>query len=267
MLARRALANPISPAAYRLPPRFERIKPYTYHLMLLALMPVAFFLDMHTRSIGQQNLLGAAAWLLLIGSTRFSPPHERRQVWIMVGVATCVEVWGSLIWGVYRYHFGNLPMFVPPGHGLVYLFALRAVRTPLMQRHARLAVHAAIGLATIWMVFGLTLEPLLLHRMDVLGAMWWPLFIWFMRKSSAPVYAAAFFVTSILELWGTNLGNWAWQAAAPISHIPDGNPPSVISAGYCLMDYTSLTIAAMLPPAGFLARRFLRSAKPAESAP
>jgi hypothetical protein len=68
-----------------------------------------------------------------------------------------------------------------------------------------------------------------------------------MRKPSAPVYAAAFFVTSYLELWGTHFGNWAWQVFAPVSHIPSGNPPSVISAGYCLMDFMSIWAATSLP--------------------
>jgi hypothetical protein len=167
-------------------------------------------------------------------------------------------VWSSVIWGVYRYRFGNLPLFVPPGHGLVYLFALRSARTPFVTRHGRLVTRAAIVLATGWAVFGLTLEPYVFGRLDVLGAMWWPIFVWFMRKPSAPVYACAFIVTSILELWGTSLGVWAWQASAPISHIPDGNPPSVISAGYCLMDFWSISIAAALPPAGFLVGRLTR---------
>jgi hypothetical protein len=234
------------------------LRPYTYHLLLAVLIPVAFILDSKTKTVVQQDVLGACAWLILIAATRFSPRTERRQVWIMVGIATCVEVWSSIIWGVYRYRFGNLPMFVPPGHGLVYLFALRSMRTPLLIRHPRFVSRAAIAAATAWAIFGLTAEPLFFHRLDLLGAMWWPVFIWFMRKPSAPIYAAAFFVTSYLELWGTNIGTWAWQVSAPISHIPDGNPPSVISAGYCLMDFWSLSIAAALPPAGFVVQRLLR---------
>jgi hypothetical protein len=241
-----------------LPARLRPLAPYTYHIFLLGLIPLAFWLDTLTTSVAQQDVLGACAWIILFACTRFSSPAERRQVWIMVGVATCVEVWSSIIWGIYRYRFGNLPMFVPPGHGLVYLFALRAVRTPLVARHRAAAVRFAVGAASVWALFGLTIEPLVFHRLDVLGAMWWPLFIWFMRKPSAPIYASAFFVTSILELIGTNFHTWMWQVSAPISHIPTGNPPSVISAGYCLMDWTSLTIAAALPPAGFLLHRLLR---------
>jgi hypothetical protein len=246
------------PVNLPLPRWLERFTPYTYHVFLLVLIPLAFFLDQHVGSIGKQNILGLCAWLILFACTRFSPPSERRQVWIMVGIATGVEIWSSIIWGVYRYRFGNLPMFVPPGHGLVYLFALRAARTPLVVAYRRIVVHLGLIVATAWAFFGLTLEPLFLHRLDILGAMWWPLFVWFMRKPSAPIYACAFFVTSILEIVGTNFGVWAWQVSAPISHIPTGNPPSVISAGYSLMDYGSLTLAAMLPPAGFLMNRLLR---------
>lgn len=241
-------------SAYRPPALLAPLRLYAYNLFLLALIPIAFYLDMRTSSVLQQDVLGVCAWGLLIACTRFSPRVERRQVWIMVGVATGVEIWSSLIWGIYRYRFGNLPLFVPPGHGLVYLFALRAARTPLVLRFPRLAVRSAVTGAIVWAIFGLTLEPLLFHRLDLLGALWLPLFLWFMRKPSAPIYACAFLATSILELIGTHSGNWAWQVSAPISHIPTGNPPSVISAGYCLMDFWSLSLAAMLPPVGFVGR-------------
>ena len=233
---------------------WRRFSPYSYNFFLLALIPFALGADVRTSSIGQQDLLGAGAWAILWAVTRFSPPTERRQVWIMVCVSTCVEVWSSVVWGIYRYRFHNVPMFVPPGHGLVYLFALRAARTPFILRHGNAAKSAALVVATGWMLFGLTLEPLLLHRLDLTGALFWPLFIWFMRKPSAPIYAAAFFVTSYLELFGTNFGNWTWQVFAPISHIPSGNPPSVISAGYCIMDFTSIAIAARLGARPVLSR-------------
>jgi hypothetical protein len=233
-----------------LPSPFARLSPYKYHIFLLVLIPTAFILDIHAQSILQQDVLGVGAWIILAACTRFSTPTERRQVWIMVGIATCVEIWSSIIWGIYRYRLGNLPWFVPPGHGLVYLFALRAARTPIMIRHGKTAIRMAMVCATGWALGGITLEPLLMGRLDLLGAIWWPVFVWFMRKPSAPVFAAAFFVTSYLELWGTHIGTWAWQVYAPVSNIPTGNPPSVISAGYCLMDFLSITVATALPATG-----------------
>lgn len=228
------------------------VRPYWYQVMLLAVIPIAFWLDARTNSIAQQNVLGGCAWVLLLFSMRFSAPAERRQVWVMVGVASAVEVWSSIVWGIYRYRFGNVPMFVPPGHGLVYLWALRAARTPFLLKYPREAKWFGLIGATLWAIFGLTLEPLFFGRLDLTGAMFWPLFVWFMRKPSAPIYAAAFFITSVLELVGTNFGTWRWQILAPVSHIPTGNPPSVISAGYCIMDYTSLRVAAMMPAGGLL---------------
>jgi hypothetical protein len=32
------------------------------------------------------------------------------------------------------------------------------------------------------------------------------------------------------------LGNWQWLPIAPWTHIPSGNPPSVIAGGYCVID-------------------------------
>jgi hypothetical protein len=223
------------------------LRPYVYHLFILCLIPTALFLDVHTQNVMQQDILGVGAFLILLVSTRFSSKQERRQVWIMVGVATCIEVWSSIVWGIYRYRFGNVPLFVPWGHGLIYLFALRAARTPLMLNHAVAAKRLALTAATMWALAGLTLEPVFLHRLDLTGALFWPIFVWFMRKPSAPIFAAAFFVTSVLEIFGTSFGNWTWQVYAPISHLPTGNPPSVVSGGYCLMDFISIQIAVSLP--------------------
>jgi len=236
------------------------LRPYTFQIFLFVLIPVAFFLDIHTQNVLQQDILGLCCWLILFTSTRFSTPHERRQVWCMVAVATCIEIWSSMIWGVYRYRFGDVPLWVPPGHGLVYLFALRAARTPFLRRHGRQFSRVALGAATAWALAGMTVEPLVWHRLDLLGALWWPLFAWFMRKPSAPVYAAAFVATSYLELWGTHIGNWAWQTYAPITHIASGNPPSVIAAGYCLMDFTAIWIASSLPSGPLWRRLRLRPA-------
>jgi len=242
----------------QLPQRFGAVRPYAYNIFLLGLIPVALVLDVHTQNLWEQDVLGFLALCVLVFCTRFSSPTERRQVWIMVGVATCVELWSSVVWGIYRYRFGNLPLFVPWGHGLVYLFALCSARTPFMLRHGKLVSKLALGAATAWMAYGLTIEPLVLGRLDVTGAAFFPIFVWFMRKPRAPIDAAAVFVTSYRELIGTNLGNWTWQLYAPVSHIPTGNPPSVIAAGYCIMDFTSLALSARLGAPGVLERTLAR---------
>ncbi len=68
-----------------------------------------------------QLLLGAAAWIALALALCGVPPLQRAQALVVVVVASCAEVVGSIIWGVYTYRLENLPSFVPPCHGLVYL--------------------------------------------------------------------------------------------------------------------------------------------------
>src|SRR5207247_1499324 len=107
-------------------------------------------------------------------------------------------------------------LYVPPGHGLVYLFGLTAARTPLFTRHRQAVTRVALGLATAWAVSGLTWLPALTSRVDLLGALCLPLFAWFvLRSPRAGVFAGIFFCTSLLEIFGTSFGNWRWAATAP----------------------------------------------------
>src|SRR5207302_3610361 len=46
------------------PPWLRRFTPYTYQIFLLGLIPLAFYLDIHTQSIAQQNILGVCAWII-----------------------------------------------------------------------------------------------------------------------------------------------------------------------------------------------------------
>ena len=234
----------------------QRLRPYRYQLFLLAYTPLGLFADAHTTSVLQQYALGVLTFAVLYSVLRFSPPEQRRQVWLAVAIATCGELYFSLGVGLYRYRYDNVPLYVPAGHGLVYLFALTAARTPLMLARRRLLVGLALGLATTWALLGLTLLPLLTGRVDMTGALLWPLFAYFaLRSRQAPVYAAAFLMTSVLELFGTGFGNWTWQAVAPISHLHQGNPPSVIAGAYCLLDAAVLRLAPRLPSLGAIRAR------------
>jgi hypothetical protein len=214
------------------------------------------YADTHIQTLTQQHALGLITFAFLFVATRFSPPTERRQVWLMVAIATCVELFLSQVWGLYQYRWGNVPLFVPPGHGLLYLFALRATRTPLMIDRGRSVKHLALACATPWAVGGLTAAPLFLGRVDVFGAVFLPIFVVLMRSPRALVYAASFFIAVELELVGTGLGNWAWAAAAPVIHLPAGNPPSVIAGGYCVLDAVVSKAASFLP-AGLLFSRWV----------
>jgi hypothetical protein len=236
------------------------LRPYTFHITLALYWPILLYADTQAQTLTQQHALGLLTFAFLFVATRFSPRNERRQVWLMVGIATGVELFLSLVWGLYQYRWGNVPLFVPPGHGLLYLFALSAARTPLMVDHGRALKRVALTCATLWAVGGLTVAPLFFGGLDAFGAIFWPIFVMLLRRPRALVYAASFFIAVELELVGTGFGNWTWAAAAPVIHLPAGNPPSVIAGGYCILDAV-VTKAASLLPAGLLFSRCLSRLK------
>ena len=104
-----------------------------------------------------QLLLGVATWALLAAILVRLPPVRRAQVVGVVLFATVGELTGSILWGVYTYRLHNLPLFIPPAHGLVYLTALSLAAA--LRGHTRLLVATAAAVALGWGVLGLTVLP------------------------------------------------------------------------------------------------------------
>src|SRR5215467_14424914 len=84
-----------------------------------------------------QLWLGAATWAVLLAAIWRLPMERRVQTLLVVAVATCMEVVGSILWGVYTYRLHNLPLFVPPGHGLVYLAGISLSQTAFVRDRTR----------------------------------------------------------------------------------------------------------------------------------
>lgn len=191
----------------------------------------------------QQLLLSLSAWVFFAVALALQSPAVRVQVITLVCVATVLEIIGSIVWGAYRYRLGNLPLFVPAGHGLFYLAALRTASLPLLQRHAKRIVVAVTAAATLYMLWGLVRPPL----PDLLGFVTWAIFIRFIVRGRFPLlYAVSFVLTMALELYGTGWGIWRWSPVLPGLLLPAGNPPTGIGAGYAAMDGLTRRIVGRL---------------------
>jgi hypothetical protein len=191
-------------------------------------------------SLPWQYLLGALCWVMLWLALRSATRAERIQTLVVIAVATCFEIIGSIIWGAYIYRHHNLPMFVPPGHGMVYLFGLRLSQTAWVRAHARLWVRIAATGLVAWGLIGLTLLP----RADVGGAVGVLVLLAFLlRGRNATVYASVFAFVAFLEIYGVSMGTWAWQAHIPGTPVPTGNPPSGIAAGYVFFDIAAIALS------------------------
>ena len=234
----------------------ERVRPYWLHIYLLVYTALLLYLDGQWRGFWPQCGLGLLTFLVLWLCTKRLEASQRRQVWLCVIVATGFEILGSIIIGVYRYRLHNVPLYVPPGHGLVFFFGITAGATPVFQRYGRRAAMVVLGLCTAWALAGLTLLPVWTHRVDVQGALCLPIFAWFLLRSPRyAMFAAIFIATTDLEIVGTLAGDWFWMPVAPLNHLPSGNPPSAIAGGYCVIDSSvALIILGLSRIAAF--RRF-----------
>ena len=205
---------------------------------------LAVLLALDTRAgIWEQRTLGLVTWAVLLAALRPLSALARAQALGVVAFATVGEVTGSLVWGVYHYRLHNLPLFIPPAHGLVYLSGVALAGIVRVRPLVAAAAAGALG----WGIAGLTVLP----RLDAAGAVGVPLlcaFLW--RSRNRATYAGVFLVVGALELYGTSIGTWRWAARLPGLGIPDGNPPSGAASGYVWFDVMALLVAPWLVVAG-----------------
>lgn len=211
-------------------------RPQWFLPFMVAFTGIGLMIDQHGHA--WQRTLSLAVWLVLALALAAAPALERVQVIVVVIVATTAELLASGWWGAYEYRLENLPLFVPPGHGLVYLVGLRTAEWLWAQRHQRSLVASAIAVSLGWALLGLSGW---LGRIDVAGAIAVAFLVVFLLRGRAPLlYAGVFFFVMFLEIWGTSWGTWYWAPTLPGLGIPDGNPPSGIAAGYVLFDIIAL---------------------------
>lgn len=213
-------------------------------LGVMALVAVIFTLDSrrfaeHT-SYGQwvaNALMFAAFWWI----HRDAPPRLKRLMESGLLMGTAGELFFSLVLGMYEYRLENVPLYVPPGHSLLYAAVYYFVREPWVMRNRRwfgpLMLGVGLSFSAFWLVA---------HN-DVYGALCTALYVYFIwkYKESRMFFLAMFLLVAYLELVGTSFGCWYWPSTAfgKFDLIPSGNPPSGISVFYfgfdvgCLMIY------------------------------
>jgi hypothetical protein len=236
-------------------------RPFVFAAIVVGWLALGLALD-DGAGVGRQRLIGAATWLLLIVLVRREPRVTQVQVATLVVLATLLEYSASPLLGLYTYRLHNVPAFVPPGHGLVYLAAVLVGTSATITRRPWIPV-LVLAVATAWAVGGLALP---VHP-DTLGAVLFVSFAAFILRGRYPgVYAAAFVLTAALELYGTRLGTWRWAPHDPTGVLSAANPPSGIPGGYCWLDFWALLLApssyALLMRAGVALRL-----RPAPAAP
>lgn len=215
-------------------------------LAAVATLALGLWADIHVDLPGQLAI-GAVVWALTLTLIWPLPARERRFYLACIAIATAGELFLSLVWGLYTYRLGNVPLFVPPGHALMLMLGLG-----LSQRMPDTAARVILGSAGAYTILAA------FHGLDTLAV---PLYLMLAVSvlslpSHARLFASSFVLTLLLELYGTALGNWTWDREVPWVGLVTTNPPAIAGAFYCTLH--ALAIAM---------RSFFRSPRPAVLAP
>jgi len=175
---------------------------------------------------GGQIITNIAVWLIFIGVLWYASRAEQISLVACVFYATLGEIFLSLAWGLYEYRLGNIPLFVPPGHAL--LFMLGTALAP------RLSDRLAWAVPLLAAPFVILLSA---TGSDTFGAPLFALLLLCMAFGSArKLYATMFMLALVMEIYGTWLGNWAWSPHVPWLGLTTLNPPLAAGAFYCVLD-------------------------------
>ncbi len=213
-------------------------------LGVAALMVLICFLDsryVSTRFAYSQWVANALMLAYFVHMYRNAPARLRGLMKYGVVVATIGEVVFSLFIGMYEYRLANVPVYVPPGHSILYGAVYYFVREPAVLRNRRwispLMFVLGVGYALYWLV----------ARNDVYGAVCTGVFLfWIAREPASRMFFLAMFLfVAYLEQVGTRFECWYWHPTLldKFDWMPSGNPPSGISVFYfgfdvgCLLAY------------------------------
>ena len=217
--------------------------PRSHYLLVFVLLAVALPLDTRVDLPGQ-ILIGIVAWIALFYVLASFEFHERLTLWACLVIATCGELFLSLLWGLYTYRLENVPFFIPPGHVMLLMTAVGLGRR-MPSTFANVVLVAAAVYAIVAAISGLDTFALVL--LAFLAA------VAFNSPADRPLYASTFLIALALELYGTWLGNWTWAREVPVISLVTTNPPGLVSTFYAVLDLlvtcAALSMARRLAPA------------------
>ena len=196
--------------------------------MALATIVLGLWLDQHWQH--GQWVVSLWTWALFALLLAKTPSTQRIELVACLLIAGTGEVICALFWGAYEYRLGNVPLFVPPGHVLLFWLGMRMVLAlaPDQQRFlVRLTIVSSVAL-------GATLGAFDLDRLSMALV---AILLVCLAKGREPVlYAVMFWLALAMELYGTALGNWHWPSTTPIVGLSAANPPFAAGVFYAVLD-------------------------------
>jgi hypothetical protein len=201
---------------------------HDHQVVLAALLTIAIGIWIDTRAHWfSQPLVDLCSWAVLFWILARANAEERTQVGLCVLIATVGEYFLGFVWGLYDYRLGNLPLFIPAGHGLVYAAGRRLKGA--VPSWLSIVLAGLLGFVT---VLGAS------RGWDRQALIWYPLFLcylWWSRDRA--LYTAMFPLALAIESYGTWMGGWSYHVRDPwfgLSTIT--RPPVWTGTFYCTLD-------------------------------
>ena len=222
-------------------PRWLVNRPNVWFAFWLVFTPLVFLID-HRLPAALQLLPALIFCWLLVVALSARARHEQLLLAILVVVATVFEVVASLVLHWYSYRFHDIPPWVPPGHGIVFLTAILMMEQRWVIRHATLLRYLVTLGALAYACAGMVSR-----RHDFTGAAFTAVFLiwlWAVGSEKARFYTTLWAWVCFLELSGVWLGAWHWSSSMPLIRLSEGNPPSGIVGAYGIFDLVAFGVAA-----------------------
>ena len=189
---------------------------------------IGLLVDQLAQPYGQYivNVFVLVIFALLIHQT---PKTERKKWWACLILATLGEIVLSDIYGLYHYREGFIPVFVPPGHVLLYAAGL----------WSSVHLHKSVPWATLIIGIGYS-TYCFLNGLDQISLIFFALWVlMFFKKELRPLITTMLITALAMELLGTYLGNWRWSEETPFMQfsLTQANPPFAVGVLYCGLDF------------------------------
>ena len=139
------------------------------------------------------------------------------------------------IWlNMYTYRLGNVPLYVPLGHAIVYIVAIYFCKSAIVKKYRR---NLEQWFAAFIILYAFLL---LILANDIFGFVMSILVIVLLIKQPRErlFFFSMYIIVAFLEIIGTSYGCWYWPETAfrTIPFLKSANPPSGISLFYFLLD-------------------------------
>ncbi|MCW2119022.1 hypothetical protein [Flavobacterium sp. 7A] len=204
---------------------------------LFLLLIVTLFFDsnyMANKIISTQHI-ATAVMLVAFAIIFFKATLRIRKLMLYAVIIGIVgEHLFSIGLNMYTYRLKNVPLYVPPGHAIVYITAVYFCKEPIVRKYRK-------SLEKYFTIFILIYSTLfLLLTQDIFGFIMSILVLVLLRKHPRErlFFYSMYIIVAFLEIIGTNYGCWSWPPTAYdfFPFLKSANPPSGISLFYFTLD-------------------------------